>query len=318
MMCIIGKQLMLVVPSAKTGKMCKDWWSVVKWLGIWLLIVQLSSCTTFYFEQPLPADRPNSNEFPTHLLGTWESLPDSANYMINPFDYKSMASGYNAVPVSWKLKKQERSPFYSSDDSLSLLIEETFFAIIVDRTDKIAKGAWPKLNAAREFVFPPGEVYEVEQLIIYDSLRQPVDTVDQYIFRNAKMYDVDYDGTMSTGRSYWQERDTFIMRSIDTLYVDLGKNAMLRQLNERFYVMNIRGGLTGERNNWWQLYFIEKKADHFFSIWECSRKTKELPSVLYLYKDHTFYFNATWTAYELLQLMEDGYFVQTDVYRLKQ
>lgn len=287
-------------------------------MSICLLPVLVSSCTTFYFEQPLPADRPNSNEFPSHLLGNWESLPDSANYMINPFDSKSMASGSNTAPVSWKLKKQERSPFYSSDDSLSLLVEETFFAVIVHRTHQIAKGGWPKLNAAREFVYPPGEIYEFEQLIVYDSLRQPVDTVEQYIFRNAKMYDVDYDGTMSTGRSYRQEQDTFIMKSIDTLYVDLGKNAVLRQLNDRFYMMNIRGGITGERNNWWQLYIIEKKADHLFSIWECSRKTKELPSLIYLYQDHTFYFNATWTAAELLQLMKDGYFVQTDVYRLKQ
>jgi hypothetical protein len=290
----------------------------MKWMSICLLPVLVSSCTTFYFEQPLPADRPNSNEFPTHLQGNWESLPDSANYMINPFDSKSMASGYNTAPVSWKLNKQERSPFNSSDDSLSLLVEEHFFAVIVHRTHQIAKGAWPKLNAARAFVYPPGEVYEFEQLIVYDSLRQPVDTVDQYMFRNAKMYDVDDDGTMSTGRSYWQEQDTFIMNSIDTLYVDLGKNAVLRQLNDRFYVMNIRGGLLGERNNWWQLYIIEKKADHIFSTWECSRKTKDLPAVLYLCKDHTLYFNATWTTVELIQLMEDGYFVQTDVYRLKQ
>lgn len=287
-------------------------------MSICLLPVLVSSCTTFYFEQPLPADRPNSNEFPTHLLGNWESLPDSANYMINPFDSKSMASGYTTAPVSWKLNKQESSPFNSSDDSLSLLVEETFFAVIVHRTHQIAKGAWPRLNAQRQFVYPPGEIYEFEQLIVYDSLRQPIDTVDQYIFRNAKMYDVDDDGSMSTGRSYWQEQDTFIMKSIDTLYVDLGKNAVLRQLNDRFYVMNIRGGITGERNNWWQLYIIEKKADHLFSTWECSRKTKDLPAVLYLYKDHTFYFNATWTSAELLQLMKDGYFVETDVYRLKQ
>lgn len=218
----------------------------------------------------------------------------------------------------WKTKTQERLAFNSSDDSLSLWIEETFFTVIVNRVEKIAKGAWPKLDAAREFVYPEGEVYEFEQLIIYDSLRQPVDTVDQFIFRNSKMYDIDHDGTMSTGRTYWQERDTFIMKSIDTLYFDLGKNAVLRQLNDRFYVMNIRGSIAGERNNWWQLYIIEKKADHIFSTWECSRKTKELPSVIYLFQDHTFYFNATWTSAELLQLMKDGYFIETDEYYLKQ
>lgn len=222
------------------------------------------------------------------------------------------------MPFQWNKNRRERSGIFSSDDSLSLLIEETFFAVIINRTDKIVKGAWPRLNTARQFVYPPGEIAEFEQLIVYDSLRQPVDTVDQYILKNTKMYDVDEDGNMSTGRSFWQEQDTFIMKSIDTLYVDLGKNAVLRQLSDRFYVMNIRGGLTGERNNWWQLYIIEKKADHIFSTWECSRKAKELPSVIYLYKDHTFYFNATWTVTELLQLMSSGYFVETDEYYLKQ
>ena len=289
----------------------------MKLVSMCLLPLLNSSCTTFYFEQPLPADRPNSNEFPTYLQGNWESLPDTGVYMINVPDSGTASSGTNSMPFQWNRNGKEQSAVFSSDDSLSLFIEETFFAVIVNRTQQIAKGAWPRLNAAREFVYPPGEIYEFEQLIVYDSLRQPVDTVDQYIFRHAKMYDVDDDGTMSTGRSYWQEQDTFIMKSIDTLYVDLGKNAVLRQVNERFYVMNIRGGITGERNNWWQLYIIEKKADHIFSTWECSRKTKELPSVLYLYKDHTFYFNATWTTAEILQLMKEGYFVETDVYYLK-
>ena len=108
------------------------------------------------------------------------------------------------------------------------------------------------------------------------------------------------------------------MKSIDTLYYDLGNNVILRKLNDRYYAVNIRGSITGERSNWWQLYIIEKKADHIFSTWECSRKTKELPSLLYQYRDHTFYFNATWTAAELLQLMSSGYLIETDEYYLKQ
>lgn len=298
--------------------MCRCCRYVMKWTGICLLLVQLSSCTTFYFEQPVPADRPNINGFPGHLIGTWQSLPDTGVYMINFPDSGTTSSGYNTVPFHWKAKGQEQSPVYSSDDTLSLLIEETFFAVIINRTEKIAKGAWPKLNAAREFVYPSNEVYEFEKLVIYDSLRQPVDTVDQYIFRNSKMYDVDEDGIMSTGHSYWLQQDTFVMKSIDTLYYDLGNNVILRQLNDRFYAVNIRGSITGERSNWWQLYIIEMKADHIFSTWECSRKTKELPSLLYQYRDHTFYFNATWTAAELLQLMSSGYLIETDEYYLKQ
>ncbi|QNA43159.1 hypothetical protein [Lacibacter sediminis] len=298
--------------------MCGCFTNALKSIAVCLLFVQVSSCTTFYFEQPLPTDRPNSNEFPAHLTGTWQSLPDTGVYMINFPDSGKISSGTNSMPFYWKPEAQQRSPFYSSNDSLSLLIEETFFAVIINGIEKIAKGAWPKLNKAREFVYPEGEVYEFEKLIVYDSLRQPVDTVDQFISRNAKMYDVDYEGTMSTGRAYWQEQDTFIMRSIDTIYFDLGKNAVLRQLNDRFYAVSFRGSVTGERNNWWQLYIIEKKADHIFSTWECSRKTKDLPSLIYLYQDHTFYFNATWTTVELMKLMADGYFIETDEYYLKQ
>lgn len=238
--------------------------------------------------------------------------------MINFPDSTVPSSGKSSTSFPWKNKGDAVSPVFSNNDSLSLLIDETFFAVIVNREQKIAKGAWPKLNKAREFVYPEGEVYEFEQLIVYDSLRQPVDTIDHFIFRNKKMYDVDEDGTMSTGRSYWQEQDTFIIKSIDTVYFDLGNNAVFRQLNDRFYVMNIRGGIAAGRTNWWEVYIIEKKADNVFSTWECSRKTKELPSLIYLYQDHTFYFNAAWTAVELLQLMKDGYFVETDEYYLKQ
>lgn len=298
--------------------MCRCRKNVAKLMSICFLLVLVSSCSTFYFEQPMPVDRPNSNDFPTHLTGTWQSFPDTGVYMINFPDSGRASSGYAVAPLSGKRKKYQRSQLNSSDDSLSLIIEETYFAVIVSRLQKIVKGAWPKLNASREFVYPSEEVYEFEKLIVYDSMRQPVDTVDQFIFRNAKMYDVDQDGIMSTGRAYWPDRDTFIMKSIDTLFFDLGNNAMLRQLNDRFYVLNIRGGVAFERNNWWQIYIIEKKADNIFSTWECSRKTKELPSLIYLYQDHTFYFNATWTAADIIQMMSNGYFVETDEYHLKQ
>lgn len=216
------------------------------------------------------------------------------------------------------MKTQQQLVLNSSEEFLSLLINKTFFAVIIDRTEKIAKGAWPKLDTGRAFVYPPGEIYEFEQLVIYDSLRQPVDTADQFIFRNTKMYKIDHGGIMSTGKSFWLEQDTFFMRLIDTFYFDIGNNAVLRQLNDRFFVMNIRGDLIGERTNWWQLYIIEKKADNVFSTWECSRRTKGLPSLIYLYQDHTFYFNVAWTAVEILQLMKDGYFVETNEYQLKQ
>jgi hypothetical protein len=283
-----------------------------------LLVVQVSSCTTFYFEQPLPADRPNINGFPTHLTGVWQSIPDTGVYMINFPDSGKTSSGANSMPFYWKTKTMKRVPFNSSDDSLSLLVDETFFAVIINRIEKIARGAWPKLNKAREFVYPEGEVYKTEQVITYDSLRQPVDTVDQYIFRNSKMYAIEDDGSVSTGRTYLQDQDIITMKTSDTVYYDLGKNAVLRQLNDRFYAVSFRGSVIGERNNWWQLYIIEKKADHVFSTWECSRKTKDLPSLIYIYQDHTFYFNATWTTVELLQLMNKGYFVETDEFHLKQ
>ena len=72
----------------------------------------------------------------------------------------------------------------------------------------------------------------------------------------------------------------------------------------------------GENNSWWQFFILEKTAANSFKEWECSTKTKTLPSMIYPAnsKAELYYFNSKWTAADMMQLMKEGYIINTEEY----
>ncbi len=124
------------------------------------------------------------------------------------------------------------------------------------------------------------------------------------------IYEIREEVFLEKGYSFRLDADTIIVFKNDTICVDLGQNAFLRKLNENLYVLNIRNSILGEESSWWRLILLEKTKEPVIKLWECDSKAGELSSMFYsqLVKRDVFYFDSKWSASQMLELIEQGYF----------
>lgn len=235
--------------------------------------VFFSSCDSYNFSQPQPVDKANIYEFPNELIGQW---------------------------------------FVEGDESKSYIVSKKNVLFIMNDNTRIVNGAWPKISDSGDYLFPPLPPYESFKTINYDSLKRPVDTIDNFLLRGQYIYRIDSDKFLGKGYPYAIEKDTINFLENDTISIDLGQNAFLRQLNKDFYVLNIRNNILDEDmyNDWWQIMLLEKKEDQTINIWECTPKTEELACKFYERpsKSAIFYFDCEWATADILRLVREGYF----------
>lgn len=176
---------------------------------------------------------------------------------------------------------------------------------------KMVKGAWPQLSATGDYIYPHS--YQSLQTINYDSLKTPVDTIDNYLLNGNMVYEVTEEGFLKKGYSCRTDNDTLICLKYDTTCIDLGQNAFLRRLNKNLFVLNMRNDILGncEFNGWWRIMMLEIKSGQAMNLLELTSGAADLPCRFYDKpgKGNTFYFNCQWTAADMLHLMEKEYFV---------
>lgn len=234
-----------------------------------------SSCDSYNFSAPQPVDKANIYEFPNELRG------------------------------KWLVKNESDGQFY--------YFNKKYVLLVFSDTDKIVKGAWPKIDGTGKVIYVPGSYSSVET-ITYDSLKKAVDTATNYLFRNGLVYEITDRKFLKKGHPFAMDNDTVVAVKNDTICIDLGQNAFLRQLNRNTYVLNIRNSILGEDasdySNWWRLIILERKSDQAYTLWECTSKTGELPCHFFagISKSNIFYFDCQWTSAEILQMMKEGYF----------
>lgn len=242
-----------------------------------LAVVFITSCRTNLFLVPQPIDQKNIETFPKAFRGQW--FEDVEN----------------------------------NGEGDSYLISKKNVAIITHGSDTIVKGFWPQKDNYGTYVELPFTLAAFNT-IRYDSLKNPLDTVENYFIKDSLIFELDASGLLSKGYFFDPTGDSIILIRKDTTYIDLGKNAFLRKLNRRFYMLNIRNSVLGESwakaNDWWHLILIETTGRSTFNIWDQGEKFKQLPCMFYP-KDtleYTYYYNCRWTTEELLGLIKDGYF----------
>jgi hypothetical protein len=274
------------------------------------LPVFLNSCNEYNFSEPQPADKENITEFPMEFWGTWaESKIDTPDQLLGLIPLKGMGysliSGNNIPQVN----SQQQPGRFFSDDSLSFFISRNCLIYIISGQKKINKGAWPKLDKQGNFVYPTNSNEWVSN-INYDSLKKPLDTTENYFIAGNLIYEVTAEKRLGNGNRYTVDDDTITILKADSIAIDMGKNAFLRKLNDRFYVYNIRNWVLGEESFWWRIFLLEKTGINSMNIWECTSKTQNLPSMFYNTpsKGDIFYFNSKWPADEMNLLVKENYF----------
>ena len=240
------------------------------------------SCDEYNFSQPQPSDKENINEFPKDYLGSWLSVDTTV--------------------------KESHTEYHIHKDKV-------FF--ITHFTEPILKGAWPGKNSKGEYLWPPVNM-QTMVTIRYDSLHRPVDTTENYLVRNNKIYEVNEKG-LSKGYDYTTEGDTINMLRYDTIFIDLGANAFLRRLNKTMYVFNTRNTILGKDNSWWSIRLLQKPDKQSLKIWVCSSKKETFPKVFYTdpYSGNDqFYIDASFSASEILNMFNRGNFeIEIELYK---
>ncbi len=227
-----------------------------------------------------------------------------------PVDQKNIENFPKAFRGQWSEEEQQDE----GGEGSFFLISKKNAAIIIHGTDTIIKGAWPRKDNNGTYM-PPPPFIKAFSTINYDSLKNPVDTVANYLIKDSLIFRMEGSQGLSKGYRFYITGDSIILLQKDTNFIDLGKNAFLRKLNSRFYMLNVRNRVLGESwaeaNDWWQLNLIETTGKSSFNIWDQTEKFKELPYMVLL-KDTAFssdyFYDCRWTTNELLRLIKEGYF----------
>lgn len=262
---------------------CMNWKESLYQLVFIGMIGIFSSCDSYNFSAPQPVDKANIFEFPKELKGKWSA------------------------------KEENDGGFY--------YFNKKYVLLVFNDTDKAVKGAWPKIDAAGKMISVPGSYNSIET-ITYDNFKKPVDTAINYLFRSGYVYEIADRKFLKKAYPFVLDKDTVVIVKTDTICIDLGQNAFLRQLNRNTYVLNIRNSILGEDasdySNWWRLIILERKSDQAYNLWECTSKTENLPCRFFagISKSNIFYFDCQWTSAEILQMMKEGYFeVSSEIIR---
>lgn len=207
-------------------------------------------------------------------------------------------------PADWQGK-------WKYDADHNVIIYKNRIEIISKDYSDVVKGVWPKKNELGEFVYPGGGGYSGMYTANMDSLKQPKDTVPNFLLNGGHIYAITNEGKLEKGYHYTIDKDTFRVNKTDTVTFDLGRNMFLRKIDNNFYVLNILNQVVGMENLWWQVILIEKKGKDFIDTWECSFKLTKEPSMFYQ-KSSDYYFNSTWKAADIIKLIKQGAFEKCD------
>ncbi len=197
-----------------------------------------------------------------------------------------------------------RGTWYS-DDRQEIWVEPASIGIIRQDTLRLMKGAWPR-RVKGKWLFPDNG-FSGFSTIRYNAQQKPMDTTANYLINGRHLYAFRDSTELEQGFHFRESGDSLFVFQTDTLAVDLGNNAQLRQVGEGLYLFNLRNHILGEDNRWWQLFVLEQTTPDTLKIWYCAQGLTHDPSMFYA-SDHTWYFNSAWTKADLLRLIRAGYF----------
>lgn len=266
---------------------------------ILLYSLLLSSCNVYNFSTPLPTDQPDLAEFPQAFLGKWkeDTFHSSIDMEISTRGMAGYFSGNKGIKDQWTYQ-----------------VFPKYIQVVFREENRVISGAWPRLDKEGNFIYPPfgTRSFFTEKEIKYDSLRRPVDTIDNYVIRRGKIYEVAEHYRLEKGYSFYDDFDTIVIRKYDTLYLELGQNMKLKKLNDSLYALNILKAMLGGEADaaWWMMLLLEINPNGEITEWDIAYRASELPEMIYdrSSKSDYLYFDAAWDKAQLLHLKKTGYF----------
>jgi hypothetical protein len=297
---------------------------------IFFLIISLllSSCTSYSFLHPQPVDRKNCYHFPKAFRGTWQPEEDTSSTDSDSVTILAAPSATTDSLARQALTTNSDStiPFNfdtasarftdlrdstSNDNECSpITISRKFIEVIQVRKERVDKesvetigpGNYDKLLSSDSDYWKQG-----------DSVRREPDRTPKYLIRNDMIFEIN-EGRLGKGYQYDSSGKYIVIRAADTTMIDLGRNAFLRKLNKKLWVLNINGLALADEEAWWTIMILEKTGRSKLRVWDCDTSLKTHHTMFY-HSGSAYYFDAKWSAAEMMTLFHDGYFSSDETWR---
>lgn len=181
---------------------------------------------------------------------------------------------------------------------------------------RVVKGYWPKKISDDSLQYLPGS-YIAEHAVLYDSLNRPVDTINSFVIQKEHIIELKDDKSLGLRYDFKRDKDTLLIDEVDTLWLDLGRNAFIRKINDRYFALNILSGTMEESRSWWQLIILEKLAADTIVVWTGASKLEQSTYMFYSFKNN-YYFDCSLTSSELLKMIRrEDFEISNRLTRLK-
>lgn len=245
-------------------------------IGILLILLLFSACGGYHFANPLPIDSKNIYKTPKKLRG---SLTDE-----------------NSIPLGTELEKHviilsHKEPrqiingiwFHPKDTMDASKIDTVTFKKIMDMP-----------------------AYDSRYTVKFDSLKRPIDTVENFVMKNNRIYQV-LSNDLGEGLPYIEKNDTLYEAATDHKIV-LGPNAFYRKITSDYYMINIKDSDAGIGSiDWWQIRLLEKRKDGKVILYDWDNWIEGDTTRIY-FKNDDYYFDSEWTRKDIMKLIKDGAF----------
>ncbi|QNA42939.1 hypothetical protein [Lacibacter sediminis] len=199
-----------------------------------------------------------------------------------------------------------------------IIIEENFIQIISPASaKKVIKGIWPQKDSSGENVYPQYPF----SIMQYDEVSKAHFRKDNYVLADTLIYEIKNNAFLAKGYTWKDNRDTIWYEVKDSFYIDLGRNAFLRQIDTNMFVLNIRshlisGGVKQMHAGWWFVNILQLKKDGSIDYLTNSEKTDSLSCMIYesssSERQDIFFMNCKWSAATIKTLLKTGYFDTTN------
>lgn len=195
-------------------------------------------------------------------------------------------------------------------DSETVTITDRSLSFTNKIDQKIVAGYWPKKDEHNILHYAPSSYFS-EHSVSFDSLNNPIDTLTNYVIQKEHIFELKNDQRLGNGYDFYRDKDTLVIKTIDTVWLDLGRNSFIRKVNENFYTLNVLTGTVGENRNWWQVVILEKATDGTIVIWTGGNLLEKSPYLFYSAKND-YYFDCSLSSAELLKMIKRGEFEITN------
>ena len=194
-----------------------------------------------------------------------------------------------------------RGYWYSKDNGL-FYVTKNHLGRIGNDEQKLFLGAWYFID---DHTGSTGN--KLMKSVRYDSLGKARDTTTDYLLRDKYIFEIKPDGSVKNGYRYSRRQDTIVYKENDTTWIDLGRNAFLRKINDTLYMMNVNNNILNIDNNWWQIVMLEKTKQGLIKLWVYTANLKNPEWLVYKGAENNYY-DCKWTAGDILKMMKDGSF----------